>query len=119
MMPEDLTYMTDAHKAVIARLEKWGLGVMEEIDFPPFRADIYLPDFHAVVEVDGPRHAESADRRRDRELGRAYGLYVFHVAAEDARSPAKWRQGLVSFLKYAMKNKQDRWEQHEMGMPWI
>ena len=100
-MTDQLTYMTDAHKAVIKQLEKWGLGVMEEVDFPPFRADCYLPDYHCVVEVDGPQHSEKADNKRDKELCDVYGLYVFHISSKNVNKKHKWAWELRNLLSFA------------------
>ncbi|KKL74377.1 hypothetical protein LCGC14_2065500 [marine sediment metagenome] len=118
-MTDQLTYMTDAHKAVIKQLEKWGLGVMEEVDFPPFRADCYLPDYHVVVEVDGPQHSEKADNKRDRELCDVYGLFVFHISSKDASKSSEWKEEIKSFLRFALESKSGRWEQHKMKTPWL
>ena len=116
---DQLTYMTDVHKAVIKQLERWGLGVMEEVDFPPFRADIYLPDYHCVVEVDGPQHSEKADNKRDRELYDVYGLFVFHVSSKDANKSSEWKEELRLVLIHAKMDKEERWEQHKMKTPWL
>lgn len=35
--------------------------------------DIYLPDYHAAIEVDGPQHSRRRDRRRD---GRVWASWV-------------------------------------------
>lgn len=114
-----LTYMTDAHRRVVALLERRGLGVQEEINFPPYKVDIYLPDFHVAVEVDGPLHTARADRRRDRALNAEYGLYVFHIPAKNANAPDKWAYALGEFLRYANPTKVKRWGRCEMKTPWI
>ena len=118
-MADELTYMTDVHVAVVEQLERWGLGVMVEVEFPPYRADIYLSSFHAAVEVDGPRHSEKADRKRNRELNRAYGLYVFHVPATDAERPARWKEDFQTFLNGALKTRGARWEKYGIRTPWL
>ena len=118
-MTDELTYMTDVHVAVAEQLERRGLGIMVEVEFPPYRADIYLPDYHAVVEVDGPRHSERADRKRDRELNRAYGLYTFHVRAENANKPDKWMPWLTAFLVSIRGSKDERYEKCRMKTPWL
>ena len=116
---ETVTILTDAHLAVIRELERHGLGLMEEVEFPPYRGDIYLPAYHALVEVDGAQHSERADRKRDRELNVEYSLYVFHVAASDAKAPAKWLESLSAFLDYVQPTKDERWAQCEMRTPWL
>ena len=119
MTDDQLTYMTGAHLAVIKALEKNGLGVMEEIEFPPYRVDVYLPKYHAAVEVDGPMHSERADRRRDRELYAAYSLHVFHVDATDARSPKRWMDILKVFMLRVGQTRDERYEKAAMRAPWL
>ncbi len=118
-MNEELTYMTDAHQTVIRHLERRGIGLMEEIDFPPYRADCYLPEYHALVEIDGPQHSEKADRKRDRELSRVYSLYVFHIAAVEANQPNKWFPKLKVFLRYTRSTRDERYEESAMRTPWL
>ena len=119
MNDDPLTYMTDVHVAVIKALEKRGIGLMEEIEFPPYRVDIYLPKYHAVVEVDGPTHSEMADRRRDRELFAGYSLYVFHIDSTDARTPRNWVEALEAFLKHVERTRDERYEKAAMRAPWL
>ncbi len=116
---ETVTILTDAHLAVIKVLERHGLGLLEEVEFPPYRADVYLPAYHVVVEVDGAQHNMRADRKRDRELNAEYSLYVFHIAAGDAKTPAKWLESLSAFLDYVQPTKDERWAACEMKTPWL
>ncbi|KKM33142.1 hypothetical protein LCGC14_1565530, partial [marine sediment metagenome] len=44
----------DAHLAVIRELERHGLGLLEEVEFPPYRADIYLPAYHVLSRSMAP-----------------------------------------------------------------
>jgi hypothetical protein len=118
-MPDELTYMTDAHTAVIKALERRGLGLMYEVDFPPYRVDIYLPDFHVAVEVDGPRHTDRVDRKRDHELGEEYRLRIFHISAADAYMPSMWLAPLGCFLSDARESKDERWGACEIRTPWL
>ena len=118
-MADELTYITDVHVAVAEALERRGLGLQVEVEFPPYRADIYLPLFHVVVEVDGPQHNEKADRKRNRELNRAYGLYVFHVKASDSSKPWKWFPELVSLLISVKLTRDERYKKCEMNAPWL
>ena len=50
-------------------VEKWldelGVSYISEWEFFPFRADIYLPEWHGVIEVDGPYHFSKADKKKD------------------------------------------------------
>jgi len=114
-----VTVPTDAHLAVIRELERHGLGLIEEVEFPPYRADIFLPAFHALVEIDGAQHSKQADRKRDRELNAIYSLYVYHIAADDAEKPDKWLEPLAVFLNYVRPTRDERWAECEMKTPWL
>lgn len=116
---ETVTVLTDAHLAVVKELERHGMNLMEEVEFPPYRADIYLPAYHVIIEVDGAQHSFAADRKRDRELNADYSLYVFHVAADDAKKPDNWLEALSAFLDYVQPTKDERWAACEMKTPWL
>lgn len=118
-MTDMVTTMSDAHVAVAKALERHGYGIMEEVEFPPYRVDVYLPEYHAAVEVDGVQHGPTADARRDRRLDEDYSLPVFHIRAGDSRRPALWMPLLALFLKQAASSKDDRWESCKMRTPWL
>ena len=117
-MTDELTYMTDAHVAVVKALERVGLGLQVEVEFPPYRVDIYLPDYHLVVEVDGPvGHSGRENDRRDKALWRAYGLRTLRVhhnikteqlVAEVRRTIKEWGHDAAT-----------RKEKAEMAAPWL
>ena len=65
---QPVTYLTDIHKKVSKRIERLGISVRDEIPFPPYIVDIYLDEYHACIEVDGPHHNEKKDDIRDKKL---------------------------------------------------
>ena len=116
---ETVTILTDAHQAVIKELERHGVLLKEEEDFPPYRVDIYVPGYHVAIEIDGAQHSAKADIERDEELNTKYYLPVFHIAAEDAAKPARWLGALSVWLAEASKTGEERWAQCEMKTPWL
>ena len=80
-MSERVTAVSDAHLSVIHWLQRHGVELIEEVTFPPFTVDCYVPRFHVVIEVDGPQHRASRDKKRDLYLGEAYNLLVGHIPA--------------------------------------
>ncbi len=74
---------------------------MEEVSFPPFSVDVYIPSHHVVVEIDGPQHEKKRDEKRDKKLLEEYGLPVFHIPAKYAKQPKKWWDDFVAFMKEA------------------
>lgn len=118
MLNDQLTTLTDAHRRVMNSLEAMGFGVMEEIPFPPYQVDLYLPDYHVVVEIDGPLHNKRRDMKRDTELHGEYGLYVFRISTRFLDS-IYWAGNLEDFLFKASQTKDERWERAELRIPWI
>jgi len=52
------------HSALCRALGKKGLQYTEEYPIGPYSVDIYLPELHLLVEVDGPFHFAAADKKR-------------------------------------------------------
>lgn len=119
MKPDvQLTVLTGPHRSVSRHLEQRGLLIWNEVSFPPYTVDIYLPRYHAAVEVDGPQHVEEKDDERDAELLGVYRLPVYHVKAEDADHPARWWVGVATFLNNAKPSRDWRWQLCEGEVPW-
>ena len=113
-----LTELTEPHKAVLRYLQQRGLDVWFETEFPPYRVDLYLPRYHAAVEVDGPLHTREKDEERDENLLAEYRLPVHHIPAAEATRPASWWPGLASFLNGARPSRIQRWAQCEDKVTW-
>lgn len=64
------------HRQVEKHLQKIGLSYLSEKDFPPYIVDIYLPEWHIGIEIDGPFHSKNKDKVRDKYLMIHYGLPV-------------------------------------------
>lgn len=114
---DDLTIMTDAHRRVLRIVENMGLRVKDEEPFPPFQVDIYVPEFHAAIEADGPMHSPSKDFKRDVILLERYGLVVVHVSIELTSNQIR---GYVQGALMACKDDaEERFEAHKDEMPWL
>lgn len=121
-MTDIVTEMSDLHRAVVRWLEALGLEVMEEVPFPPYRVDVYLPAYHVAVEADGPAHAGGRDARRDAELARVYGLPVYHIMERDVRTATdrrRTRGELEAFLRLHRATAAERWERCRDRTPWL
>lgn len=117
-MIDQTTILTDAHKRIMNALESFGIGVIEELDFPPYRVDLYLPDYHVIIEVDGPLHNRRQDQKRDKNLYDEYKLYTFRISTRNLK-PEYWTSDLSLFLASSLESKEERWEQAELRVPWI
>jgi very-short-patch-repair endonuclease len=111
--------MTDAHRRVLRIVENLGYRVMDEVSFPPFQVDIYVPDYHAAIEVDGPQHQKGRDAKRDAILFERYFLKVFRVPSDATAERAR---------EYIHANLQDpevkdtalaRFDSAQDEMPWL
>lgn len=116
---ETTTVLSAVHKYLISLLESWGFELLEEVDFPPYRVDIYIPDAHIAIEVDGPQHSKKQDKKRDEELLTVYYLPTFRVKARDVKNPDKWKHDLLLFLAIQEKTVDDRWERCKLKTPWL
>lgn len=83
------TERTGYHRKVESWLERAGINFESEYDsFPPYSLDIYLPEWHLAIEVDGPYHLQKADRRRDEFLWDTYGIPTLRMKLKSIRKNA-------------------------------
>ena len=118
-MTEIPTVLSTAHKKVIKLLEKWGIELMEEVDFPPYRADIYIPDVHVVVEVDGPHHSKKSNEKRDTNRLEQYLLPTFRIKTKDVDHLECWKSELFAFLNKHAWTTEFRREICMPKTPWL
>ena len=112
--------VSEIHKRVMNSLEAKGIECMEEVPFPPYTVDIYVPAFHIAVEVDGPQHSEKKDTKRDNYLLWTYKLWIFRISDKDFNANAlKFYTELVEFLDSAANSAIYRFEKVQDKIPWI
>jgi very-short-patch-repair endonuclease len=58
------------------------IGYVSEEPFSPYAIDIYLPEWHLGIEVDGPGHSPKKDAYRDGFLCKEYFLPVLRLKAD-------------------------------------
>jgi len=117
-----VTTMTDLHVDVIRALERMGVGLMYEVPFPPYTVDIYVPNAHAAVEVDGPQHSNKRDRERDDWLTGTYNLCVYHVTQRGWKTVAGreyYRKHLWEFITDARADAEERFNEVRDRVPWL
>jgi very-short-patch-repair endonuclease len=58
------------------------INYLSEQPFPPYTVDVYLPEWHLGLEIDGPFHQKSRDESRDKFIEVYFGLPIlrFNVA---------------------------------------
>jgi hypothetical protein len=116
VQPDNVFEMTKFHQRVIEWLAEKGLRYMEEVNFPPYRVDIYLPDYHVAVEADG---MHGADLRRDARLGEVYSLPVSHVDVHMMADRELADAALRQFLDLAQADAGERWLRAKDKVPWL
>lgn len=80
------TERTAIHRYVERRLDELGLAYESEFpDFEPYKLDIYMSEFYAFIEVDGPGHTRGRDSKRDKFLQDTYNLRGLHLGMSGIR----------------------------------
>ena len=77
------TELSGPHRKLISLLQKHQYIVESEVDLYPWKLDIYLPDYHVGVEVDGPQHGVKRESKRDRDIFELYGIPIIRIKAQD------------------------------------
>lgn len=118
-MSEPVKEMSDLHRELIRLLQNWGIELMEEVSFPPYQVDIYVPEAHAAIEADGPQHNRRESMRRDVRLYDTYDLPVIHVLSELVTNQDALRSSLLAYLGVYAQTAKQRLERCKMKVPWI
>lgn len=67
------------HRRIETCLDEEGINYKSEEYFSPYTLDVYLPEWHIGIEVDGPFHSATKDKVRDRYLEEMYGLVILRI----------------------------------------
>lgn len=78
------TDRSGSHRRFERVLDKMGIAYDSEHNFPPYCVDIYLQEWHAYIEVDGPVHGlrRKRDEARDEYLRSRYCLLSLRLASD-------------------------------------
>jgi hypothetical protein len=117
LIEDPLTVLTDAHRRVVRWLENRGWNLLEEVDFPPYRADIFLPDLHAIIEIDGPQHSAKENAKRDEYIWETYSAPTFRVAHDT--NPREWSPSFLKFVSDYADDAEERWDACRIRTPWL
>ena len=90
------------HRRVESYLDESGISYLSEQEFSPYTVDIYLPEWHLGIEVDGPFHTKTKDKIRDQWLEERYGLLLIRLDMKFWRSKQYINDNILAFIeKYA------------------
>lgn len=87
------------HKRVEKILDKMGISYMSEHPLPPYTVDIWLPEFYAAIEVDGPLHSKAKDEVRDGYLELYYRVPTLRLTAKVWQKTKHIEDQIVSFIE--------------------
>lgn len=80
MPTNDSSYRSNPHRRLEKTLTKMGISFLSEhAEFPPYTLDLYLPDFHLCIEVDGPKHSSKKDAARDDWMLERFGIPTLRI----------------------------------------
>ena len=116
---DPLTELTEIHQKAIKKLEKLGYQVMEEVRFPPYVVDIYIPDLHIGVEVDGPHHVEKRDIKRDNVLYEEYNLPIIRLNQKESTNSALIKRTMKEAVKLFQESASIRFDEIQDKVPWL
>lgn len=88
-----------AARRVESILDKMDISYESEQEFPPYAVDIYLPEWHVAIEVDGPFHTKSKDLVRDKYLEKFYKLPVRRLNSTRWQQKGKIKQLITQFIE--------------------
>lgn len=72
----------------------------EHQEFPPYELDVYLPEWHLCIEIDGPQHGPKRDGKRDDYLRDEYGIPTLRLKAEMMESQESRQRAQLKFLQF-------------------
>ena len=100
------------HRFVERQLDALGIAYESEFrNFEPYRVDIYISEAYAYIEVDGPSHSRSKDKKRDDWLQERYnlrGLHLDFATSRDIWNAENIRIAVVNFLEIVTPSAQQR-----------
>lgn len=99
IISSDNTERSHPHRRVESWLNERYISYMSEEPFPPYRVDIYLPEWRLAIEVDGPYHSAKHDEKRDAFLQERYGLLVLRLSYQ-----IKKEAGMASIIEFIEAN---------------
>lgn len=111
-MRQQETERTKWHVWAERQISSLGIQYRSEVPFPPYQVDIYIPDCHVAIELDGPSHLKKHDEKRDQELRENYGLETIRFTTRTGLHVKEFNRALIDFLEYHGATASERKEEH-------
>lgn len=87
----------------------------EHEEMVPWCLDVYVPEWHFAVEIDGPHHTPKGDLRRDTNLLEQYACPTLRLPAELMATRDGKTEAIERFIKFAEEHAGDV---HERKAKW-
>lgn len=87
------------HRRVEKILDGMDINYSSEEGFPPYTLDIYLPEWHLAIEVDGPAHSVKKDEVRDRWFLEFHGIPTLRLDATLWFRTATIEAKIIAFIE--------------------
>ena len=111
---QDETTRSAPHRRVERILDGMSIMYESESPFPPYSVDIYLGEFHAGLEIDGPQHSAKKDGIRDANLLEKYFLPVMHMPIDLSVEDVK--KSVTNFIELIAESTEVRkWQWRQGG----
>lgn len=106
----EITQRTRPHIRVEKALNKMGIEYQSEVGiFPPYLLDIFLPEYHLCIEVDGLGHRKKHDKVRDEWMLERYGVATLRIRARGAwQSQSSLETKILAFLEEQAPSYEER-----------
>lgn len=73
------SYRSAPHRRLERWLDEMGLTYDSEVDVLNYTMDIYMPEYHLAIEVDGPYHGVKREQARDWQIYNASGIVTIRL----------------------------------------
>lgn len=105
----DNSQRSGPHRRVEKILDGLSLSYMSEFpEFPPYILDIYLPEWHLGIEVDGPYHLKKHDKVRDQYLLERFGVIILRLKMKIYRRDVNIGEEITDFIDTWAGSENDR-----------
>lgn len=75
------------------------INFSSEERFAPYTLDVYLPEWHLAIEIDGPAHSVSKDAVRDRWFLEFHGIPTLRLDATIWQKTDAIKTKIIAFIE--------------------
>lgn len=87
------------HKRIEKILDGMDINYSSEERFAPYTLDLYLPEWHLAIEVDGPAHSAKKDEVRDQWFLEFHGIPTLRLDAKVWHTHLYIQAKIIAFIE--------------------